>query len=86
MITLFLIILTGCVGIGIGYLTRELKEAIKRIELTLKVLIQRQQKQEEQEIIEEAKRKTMSFGEPMTMAELQEMTDEERIQAFNVQM
>lgn len=77
---LALVLIIGAIA---GYLTRELKEAIKRIELALKVLVQRQKRDEAQEI---AKKKGMSFGDPMSMADLANMEEEERIEALNKSM
>lgn len=71
-----LIALALIIGAIIGYFTREVREALKRIELTLKVLIARQKKEEQQE-------KKMTFASPMTMDEYREMEDDAKIQALN---
>lgn len=78
-----MIVLVAFIALGIGYYMRELKEIVARIEASVKLLIHRQQKEEAQEI---AKKKGMSFGAPMTMAELAEMDEEDRIAAVNQQM
>jgi hypothetical protein len=75
-----IIILVGLIGAATGFFSREIRETLKRIELALKVLVQRKDKVEAEEV---AKKKGMSFGSPMSMAELAEMEDEERIAAIN---
>lgn len=67
----------------VGYLSREIREYLKRIEAALKILVQRKDKIEAQEI---AKKKGMSFGSPMTMSELADMEDSERIETLNRNM
>lgn len=83
MITTFIIILVGALGLCVGYFSREVRDYLKRIEKALKILVERQKREEAQEI---AKKKGMSFGDPMSMAELADMEDEERIDALNKNM
>lgn len=83
MFTVFIIILVGALGLCVGWFGRETREYLKRIEKALKILVERQQHEEAQEI---AKKKGMSFGDPMSMAELADMEDEERIDALNQNM
>lgn len=78
-----LIVLVGFLGVLLGFYAREVREYLKRIEAAVKVLVERKDKVEAQEIV---KKKGMSFGAPMSMAELAEMEDEERIAAINSQM
>jgi len=82
MLTAVLVVLVGLIGACIGYFSREIRETLKRIELALKVLVQRKDKVEAQEV---AKRKGMSFGSPMSMSELAEMEESERLELFNSQ-
>lgn len=77
------IILSIAIGLAVGWFGREVREYLKRIEQALKILIQRKDKVEAQEI---AQKKGMSFGSPMTMSELAEMEEEERIAAVNATM
>lgn len=77
------VILVGILGLMVGYLSREIREYLKRIEAALKILVQRKDKIEAQEI---AKKKGMSFGSPMTMSELADMEDSERIETLNRNM
>jgi len=83
MLTALVAGVTLLIGVALGYFSRETKDALRRIELALKVLVNRQKQEEAQEI---AKKKGMSFGAPMSMAELADMEDEERIDALNAQM
>jgi hypothetical protein len=83
MLTAILIVLVGLLGLAIGYFSRETKETLRRIEAALKVLVQRKDKVEAQEI---AKKKGMTFGSPMTMSELAEMEEQERIDVLNANM
>lgn len=64
------------VGLGliIGYFFREIRETLRRIEKAIKRLMERQP---------EEQKKNMSFGEPMSMQDLEEMEDEARINALN---
>lgn len=78
-----MVIFVAFIALAVGYYARELKESLKRVELALKVLVNKRRQEEAQEI---AKKKGMSFGAPMTMEELAEMEDEERIAAINVHM
>lgn len=78
-----IIILSIVIGLAVGWFGREVREGLKRIEQALQVLIQRKDKVEAQEI---AQKKGMSFGSPMTMSELAEMEEEERIAAVNETM
>lgn len=81
--TLLIILLSTAIGLTVGWFGREVREGFKRIEQALQVLIQRKDKVEAQEI---AQKKGMSFGSPMTMSELAEMEEEERIAAVNETM
>lgn len=83
MFTILISLIPALTGFGCGYFVRELRNTLKRIEMALRVLVERKDKVEAQEV---AKKKGMSFGTPMSMAELAEMEDEERIDALNANM
>lgn len=77
------VLISIAIGLAVGWFGREVREGIKRIEQALRVLIERKDKVEAQEI---AKKGGMSFGGPMSMSELAEMEDEERLEALNKDM
>lgn len=66
------------VGAGIGYFIREFREQLKRIELGLRVFVKKREQQE-------AAEKKMSYAGPMTMQELNDMEEEAKIEALNLQ-
>jgi len=78
MFTVFTIVLIGFMCLCAGFFTRELRDRLKRVETALRVLLERQK-------VEEEKEKKMGFATPMTMEELRNMEEEERINALNVQ-
>lgn len=77
------VVLTLILGVAVGWFGREVREYLKRIEQALKILVQRKDKVEAQQI---AKKAGMSFGDTMSMSELAEMEDEERLEALNRDM
>lgn len=81
--TILISLIVALMGFGCGYFVHELRNTLKRIELALRVLVERKDKVEAQEV---AKKKGMSFGAPMSMAELADMEDQERIDALNANM
>lgn len=76
-------LLSIAIGLAVGWFGREVREGLKRIEQALRILIQRKDKVEAQEI---AQKKGMSFGGPMSMSELAELEEDERIEALNRDM
>ena len=74
MFTALLFVFVGLSSAILGYFTREAREALKRIELAVKILLQRKDKED---------KKGMSFGDPLTIEEFNELEDEARINALN---